>query len=92
MSSLLHKRDVATLPAGVIDSINVPVGGHRRQLPQRPAAATAYVENREILLDANVHESPVGQLGVGLVHQHGEQATRESVWFTNLTHEITRCP
>jgi len=53
---------------GVIHTAHYSLCGSPSQLLDRPAAATTHVQNREMLVDWNVLQPPIGHAGMGQVH------------------------
>src|SRR5262249_3565452 len=69
---------------GVVDAVDIAGGCQRSELLNGPAAPAPYIENREVLADLNVTQSPIRQRGMGEIHDPSEKPACESVWLSNL--------
>ena len=70
----------------MIDPVDFSLRGDRRQFIDCPAAATTYIEDREVAPYRDVIQTPVRELGVVRVHPPQHVSAQPSGWLAELTH------
>src|SRR5262249_43776087 len=78
-------------PGGVGDAGELSVSGKRRPLVDRSASPAPRIQHRELFLDANMFEPPVGETGMARVHVPGDEAPEPTGRLAALAHHEDGC-